>query len=114
MGRCGGMVTKPGLLISELFGSDRLTYYAQMLGPVPTALLAPEMLLIAIPITAANVLSSHVHQYEIEFHYTSYALAIMTIAAISGAARLATLLKGRQAVVGSIVIMAAVVPVVRW
>lgn len=108
-GALRGMVTKPGLLISELFGSDRLTYYAQMLGPVPTALLAPEMLLIAIPITAANVLSSHVHQYEIEFHYTSYALAIMTIAAISGAARLATLLKGRQAVVGSIVIMAAVV-----
>ena len=83
-----GMVTKPRLLFSELFGSERLTYYFQMLGPAPAALFAPEVLLVAVPITAANALSYHVHQYEIRFHYTVYALALVTIAAVSGVARL--------------------------
>ena len=106
-GAVKGMVTKPTLLLSELFGSDRLTYYTQLFGPMPTAFLAPELLLIAAPITAANALSFHVHQYEIQFHYTVYALAISTIAAVSGTVRLRSWLNGRSATVASIVLVAA-------
>lgn len=103
-----GMITKPSLLFSELFGSDRVTYYLQLVGPIPTALVAPEILLLAAPITAANALSFHVHQYEIERHYTVYILALGTIAAVSGAARLVRWLKGRTLVVTSVVLVAAI------
>lgn len=107
-GALKGMLTKPGLLFSELFGSDRLTYYLQMLGPMPAALLAPEVLLVAVPITAANALSSHVHQYEIEFHYTVYGLAIVTIAAVSGIARLRKKLNLSSGALAAVVLTIAV------
>ena len=107
-GALKGMVTKPSLLLSELFGSERLTYYAQLFGPIPTALLAPEILLVAAPIVAANALSSLGYQYQIRFHYSVYALAIGTIAAVSGAARLNRWLKGRRGFVAVIVLIAAI------
>lgn len=102
-----GMVTKPGLLFSELFGTHRLLYYAQMVGPIPTALLAPEILLVAAPITAANALSTHIHQYEIRFHYTVYLLAVGTIAAVAGASRLKRRLAGAGGTVAAVVVVAA-------
>jgi uncharacterized membrane protein len=108
-GALKGMVTKPSLLFSELFGSDRLTYYLQLVGPIPTALLAPEILLLAAPITASNALSFHVHQYEIERHYTVRVLALGTIAAVSGATRLVRWLNGRTGAVVGVVLVAALV-----
>lgn len=107
-GALKGMLTKPSLLFSELLGSERLTYYAQLFGPIPTALLAPEILLVAAPIVAANALSSLGYQYQIRFHYSVWALAIGTIAAVSGAARLDRWLKGRRGVVAAIVLIAAI------
>jgi uncharacterized membrane protein len=106
-GAAKGMVTQPKLLFSELFGSERLKYYAQLVGPIPTALLAPEILLVAVPVTAANALSFHVHQYEIRFHYTVYMLAIGTIAAVSGAVRLKEWLGERSGYVAAVVLVAA-------
>lgn len=106
-GALKGMITQPGHFLSELFGSHRIRYYLQILGPAPLALLAPEVLLVAAPITAANALSYHVHQYEITFHYTVYALALVTIASVSGAARLRERLRAGPATVAGVVLIAA-------
>jgi uncharacterized membrane protein len=107
-GALKGMVTDPALFFTELFGSERLRFYLQMLGPIPTALLAPEILLVAGPIVAANALSFKPLQYDIMFHYTAYALAIGTIAAVSGAARLVRRWKDDTERVVAIVLLAAV------
>lgn len=107
-GAVKGMLTKPGLLFTELFGAERTTYYLQLLGPAPAALFAPEVLLVAAPITAANALSYHGYQYQIEFHYTVYALALITIAATAGAVRLRDRFNLHSKSLASIVLAAAV------
>jgi uncharacterized membrane protein len=82
------MVTNPGKVAAELATIDRLGYLAGMLLPLATCLFAPELLLVALPITLANLLSIHVYQHELKWHYTSYLLAVVAMAAVVGARRM--------------------------
>jgi len=80
--------TSPGEVLSILAAPTKVAYLAGMILPLFLALLAPELLLVAVPITLANLLSLHAYQSEIQFHYTVYLLAIVALAAIHGAARI--------------------------
>jgi len=82
------VVVHPGKVLSLLATSKRLIYLASMLLPLFLSLLAPEVLLIAAPVTLANLLSLHGYQSEINYHYTAYMMAVVAIAAIHGASRL--------------------------
>ena len=82
-----GMVTNPGKVVAELATIDRLGYLAGMLLPLATCLFAPELLAVGLPITLANLLSIHVYQHELKWHYTSYLIAVVAMAAVVGARR---------------------------
>ena len=41
-----------------------------------------------LPITLANMLSIHLYQHELKWHYTSYLLAVVAMAAVVGARRI--------------------------
>ena len=84
------MVTNPGKVAAELATIDRLGYLAGMLLPLATCLFAPELLAVGLPITLANMLSIHVYQHELKWHYTSYLLAVVAMAAVVGARRIVT------------------------
>ena len=81
-------LTSPREVLSILVTWAKLLYLAWMILPMFLALLAPDLLLVAVPITLANLLSLHGYQSDIRFHYTAYLLAIVTLAAIRGAARI--------------------------
>ncbi len=87
-GALWGMISQPDLVIRELATVPRLAYLAAMLLPLAVSVLAPEILAIGVPITLANLLSLHGYQHEIKFHYTSYLLALVAVAAVVGARRL--------------------------
>ncbi len=89
-GALAGMLANPGKVLSELSTIDRLGYLAGMLLPLATCLFAPELLLVGLPITLANMLSIHVYQHELKWHYTSYLLAVVAMAAVVGARRILT------------------------
>jgi uncharacterized membrane protein len=82
------VLTSPGEVLSILATPTRLLYLAGMVLPLFLALLTPELLLVAGPITLANILSQHGYQSQIQYHYTVYLLAIVTLAAVHGAARI--------------------------
>lgn len=105
-----GMATSPLAVLRELTTFPRLMYLLVMVTPISLALLAPEVLLIGIPITAANLLSVHGYQYDVRFHYTVYLIAVLVIAAAVGARRLQRRLSGRSLalVLASSVALAAV------
>ena len=78
------MVTNPGKVVAELPpstdsvpGGD-----ASPAGHLP---LRPELLAVGLPITLANLLSIHVYQHELKWHYTSYLIAVVAMAAVVGA-----------------------------
>jgi uncharacterized membrane protein len=83
-----GIVTRPAVLAGALTDPWRLGYLAALVLPMPLALLAPRALLIAVPTALANVLSAHVYQYDIRYHYTLYIVAAVVIAAAVGAAQM--------------------------
>jgi len=82
------VVTSPGEVISILATPTKLIYLSAMILPMFLALLAPELLVVAAPITLANLLSQHGYQSQIKYHYTVYLLAIVALAAIRGASRI--------------------------
>ncbi|MCZ7532535.1 MAG: DUF2079 domain-containing protein [Acidimicrobiia bacterium] len=91
----GGVLTSPGQVFSLLSATDRLVYTAAMVGPMALALLAPELLVVGLPIALVNLLSQHGYQGNIRYQYTSYLLAIVALAAIRGAARLTSVSKDK-------------------
>ena len=67
----------------------RLAYLAGLFSSVGwLALLGPELLLLGLPVLAANTLSAYPGQYSGEQHYSAPLAAIFIIAAIYGARRL--------------------------
>jgi uncharacterized membrane protein len=76
-------------LLALLGEPDRLGYLAGLLASVGwLALLAPEYLLLGLPVLAANMLSNFPGQYSGEQHYSAPLAAVFIIAAIYGARRL--------------------------
>jgi uncharacterized membrane protein len=83
-----GLLTRPGVVLPALTDPWRVGYVAALVLPMPLCLLAPRALLIAVPTVLANVLSAHVYQYDIRYHYTLYIVAAVVIAAAVGASRM--------------------------
>ena len=84
-GIIGGVATSPGTVLSDVTRSDSLAYLRDMVLTAPTSLAAPLILLIGLPITMANALSTHFYQIDIRYHYTIYLLTVVGIAALFGA-----------------------------
>lgn len=83
------LLRNPQLLLGLLFSGDRLGYVWQLLWPVALLpLLAPQVLLGALPVLAINFLSSFPRVRSIESHYTTALVPFLIAASILGAARL--------------------------
>ena len=88
IGIIGGVATSPGNVLEDITRADSLSYLRDMVLTVPTSLAAPLILLIGLPITMANALSTHFYQIDIRYHYTIYLLTVVGIAGLFGARRL--------------------------
>ncbi|MGQ9785268.1 MAG: DUF2079 domain-containing protein [Anaerolineae bacterium] len=76
-------------LRTVVFQPERLRYLIELFAPVGwLALLAPEYLLIGLPVGVANFLSDFPAQYSGQQHYTAPLVPVLLIAAIYGARRL--------------------------
>lgn len=84
-GIIGGAVTNPGSVLEDATRSEALVYLRDMVLTAPTGLAAPVILLMGVPITLANMLSTHFYQVDIRYHYTVYLLTVVGIAAVFGA-----------------------------
>jgi len=120
-GSAGGIlktaVTHPLRIAEAAFSSRDLHYLLQLVTPLAgLCLLAPLVLVAALPELAINLLSSTTTQTSIHFHYTAGLIPPLVIATIFGAKRL-----GRSAVpVAMLVVVAALVgnyrlgPITGW
>jgi uncharacterized membrane protein len=109
-GSPGGIVktafTHPGRLASTVFTGRDGHYVLQLLWPLAfLPLLAPLVLLAALPELAINLLSAVPTQTSIHFHYTAGLIAPLVAAAIFGARRLGP----RRAAVAAGVVLVALV-----
>jgi len=84
-GIIGGVATSPGTVLGDVTRSEALAYLRDMVLTAPTSLAAPLVLALGVPITLANMLSTHIYQIDIRYHYTVYLLAVTAIAALYGA-----------------------------
>jgi hypothetical protein len=76
-------------LLSRVGEAPRLAYLAGLFASVGwLALLAPEYLLLGLPVLAANMMSTYPGQYSGEQHYSAPLVPVFIIAAIYGAQRL--------------------------
>ena len=92
------LLTRPGLVWAIVSEPARLRYLGGLLASVGgLALLGPEILLLAAPLLAANLLSAYPAQYSGEFHYSAPLVPYLTAAAIVGAERAA---RGLRRLVG--------------
>lgn len=83
-----GLITSPLAVGRELLSADSLIYQAGLLLPFLTAIAAPRVLLLGVPTLLANVLSVHIYQAKLQYHYTAYLIVVVAIAGILGAKRL--------------------------
>lgn len=84
-GIAAGLVLHPEVLGEALLDPARWQYLALVVLPLPLALAAPRVLLVAVPAALANLVSTHPYQYEIEYHYSTYLLIGVVLAAVIGA-----------------------------
>ncbi|MGH2996589.1 MAG: DUF2079 domain-containing protein, partial [Gaiellaceae bacterium] len=89
-------VSDPGIVLAELSERRDLAYLGRLLVPFAfLPVLAPLLLLAAVPEVALNLLSATPTQTSIHFQYSASALAVLAGASVLGAARLA---RGRESV----------------
>ena len=107
------MVTKPSLVWDRAAADDALSYYWRLVAPYAfVPLLAPLVLLAALPQVLVNVLSVHAFTREPGFHYSALPLTALTIATVEGIALLRRASLQRVAAVA--VIGAAAAGTVVW
>lgn len=88
-----GFLAQPGDTLALLREPDRLRYLAGLFASVGwLALLAPEYLLVGLPVLVANTLSNFPGQYSGEQHYSAPLAPVFVIAAIYGFRRLVCIL----------------------
>jgi uncharacterized membrane protein len=109
-GSAGGIlkttVTHPLRITEQAFGARDLHYLLQLVTPLAAlCLLAPLVLVAALPELALNLLSSATTQTSIHFHYTAGLIPPLMIAAVFGAKRLPR----RTTLVAALVVVAALV-----
>lgn len=109
-GSAGGIldtaVEHPLRILQAAFSARDLHYLLELVAPLAAlCLLAPLVLVAALPELALNLLSSTTTQTSIHFHYTAGLIAPLMIAAVFGAKRV-----GRWAVpLATLVVLAALV-----
>jgi uncharacterized membrane protein len=91
-GSAGGILktafTHPLRIVEAAFGSRDLHYLLQLVAPLAgLCLLAPIVLVAAVPELAINLLSATTTQTSIHFHYTAGLIPPLVIAAVFGAKR---------------------------
>jgi uncharacterized membrane protein len=92
-GSVGGIVkttfTDPGRIFDAAFSTRDLRYLLELVAPLAAlCLLAPLVLIAALPELAINLLSATPTQTSIHFHYTAGLIPPLVIAAVFGAKRL--------------------------
>jgi uncharacterized membrane protein len=92
-GSAGGVVktafTDPGRILDAAFSTRDLRYLLQLVVPLAAlSLLAPLVLIAALPELAINMLSATPTQTSIHFHYTAGLIPPLVVAAVLGAKRL--------------------------
>ncbi|RIK38898.1 MAG: hypothetical protein DCC55_19670 [Chloroflexi bacterium] len=81
--------TRPGLVWGIATEPARVSYLVGLLTPFGfLSLLAPEILLLALPVLLANLLSAYPAQYYGEFHYSAPLVPYFAVSAAYGLARL--------------------------
>ena len=81
--------THPGRIVHAAFGARDLRYVVELTAPLAgLCLLAPLVLVAALPELALNLLSATPTQTSIHFHYTAGLIPVLLIAAVLGAKRL--------------------------
>jgi hypothetical protein len=93
------LVTRPGMVLSHLLTAENYVYLRALLAPVAfLSVLAPEVLVLAAPSLAVNLLSTEGFMHELEgFHYGVTLVPVVVISAAHGAARLFSFLRARLA-----------------
>ena len=109
-GSAGGILktalTHPLRIVEAAFSARDLHYLLELVAPLAgLCLLAPIVLVAALPELAINLLSSTTTQTSIHFHYTAGLIPPLIIAAIFGAKRLSRWLLP----IGAIVVLAALI-----
>lgn len=81
-----GLLTRPDLVISNLFMKEKALYLWGLLAPVAfLSLLAPHILLLSLPTLALNLLSTKPEFYTLEkFHYAAPLVPFVLLSAILG------------------------------
>jgi uncharacterized membrane protein len=81
------LITRPGLVLEHLFTAGNLAYLANLLAPVAyLSLLAPQVLMLALPTLAVNLLSTEEAMRQLEgFHYGAPLVPIAVASAAYGA-----------------------------
>jgi uncharacterized membrane protein len=82
------VLTRPGVVLQQLITAEKGIYVFNMLAPVAfVALLAPQVLILAVPTLAVNLLSTDGFMHQLEgFHYGVMLAPIVVVAAAYGAA----------------------------
>ncbi len=81
--------TQPGLVWQIATEPARVQYLRDLLAPFGfLSLLAPEILLLSLPVLLANLLSAYPAQYYGEFHYSAPLVPYVAVSAVYGGARL--------------------------
>ncbi len=105
--------TDPTLVVDRLQNNDALGYARDLLAPFAfTSLLAPLLLVPAIPQFFANILTNLNFFWSIQFHYAAIIVAFVALSSIDGVARLKSLPVRRFAV--GAVAAAALATSVAW
>ena len=96
--------TDPGRIVHAAFSAHDLRYLVTLVVPLAgLCLLAPLVLIAALPELAVNLLSATQTQTSIHFHYTAGLIPPLVIAAVLGAKRI----PGRAVPVAALVVVAA-------
>lgn len=82
------LATRPGQVLSELLTLDNLAYLRDLLSPVAfLSLLAPQVLVMALPTLLVNLLSTDGFMHQLEgFHYGVILAPVVVVSAAHGAA----------------------------
>mgnify|MGYP001078325195 CR=1 FL=1 len=86
LGVLKGLLTRPDLVIPNLFTKDKALYLWGLLAPVAfLSLLAPQILLLSLPTLAINLLSTKPEFYTLEkFHYAAPLVPFVILSTLFG------------------------------
>ncbi len=112
LGILAALVTSPDVWFDTITDPKRIWYVVALVFAIPLSVFASRWLLVGIPALAANVLSLHGYQYEVQWHYTAYLIVVVIIAGAYGAARVERIKAGPLKVVA--VGLSLIIPIVIW